>query len=206
VDSERLKRLILFPLAALYCALLLVAAWPRQLQIGQAGGSLQLAATYVFSRLGWPAGLGVFTGQGEHPEATLRNCFRIAAITKSRERHVLYDTMDRCRSGTREVFKDALVGFQDRRLREAFVHLQTPGAHGDRNGYPLNLLFGIADYYCHRDGVDYDHLIFTGRYQEIVLATGAERDELVVEGAHHCADGRWEMIRARQPLEGRGQP
>jgi hypothetical protein len=199
--GDRLKRLLLFPLAAFYCALLLVAAWPRQLQLGGGGATLQLAATYVMARLGWPAGLGVFTGQGEHPEATLRTCFRVTGITPARDRHVLYDSMGSCRAHEREVFKDPFVGFQDRRLREAFRHLSTRGAHGDRNAYPLNLLFGVADYYCHRDGASYDHVIFTGRYQELILATGALEDELVVEGAHHCADGRFEPIRARQPLD-----
>jgi hypothetical protein len=203
----RLERTILFPLAAFYCAVLLVAAWPRQLQPGGVAATLQLAATYVLARLGWPAGIGVFSGQGERPDATLRNCFRITGFSAPASgaggggRHILYDTMSRCREGRRDVFKDVQVGFQDRRLREAFDHLATPGAHGDRNAYPLNLLFGVADHYCHADGRAYDHLLFTGRYQRVTLASGELHDELVVEGAHHCGDGRWEVVGARQALD-----
>jgi len=191
---ERARRLLFFPLAMFYIAVLVVAAWPRQLG---GGGELQLAANYVLSRLGWPAGMNVFSGQGDKPLATVRDCFQIVALTKNKERRVIHDTMVDCRDETYAVSKPPVDNHYRRRLADSLSHLRTAGAHGNLNENPLNALFSIADYVCHLEDEPFEAVIFTGHYQRLELANGERKDEVIVEGAHHCASGRWQPIGTR---------
>lgn len=185
-------------------AVLVLSAWPRQLSFGRALPRAQLAATHVLAQIAVLPGVSIFTGRTDDPNATLSTCFRISGYTAERERVVLFDSMARCRDGVRHVTKDNYRYFHDQHLRQAIEHLNTPGAVLDRNRLPLNVLFSIADYHCHRDPQHrFTHLVFSSRYQRKNLDTGELSDVVTIEGAHHCEDGAWEVIGARRPAGAR---
>jgi hypothetical protein len=199
------KRLILFPLALFYMALLVAAGWPPQLSPRtRVVGAIQLAANHTLAQLAIMPGVGVFTGDthGERT-ATVRSCFKIVGYTPDRAPVVLFDTMERCRNETRSVFKPHARWFQEQQLRIAISHLYTPGADLDRNRPPLNVLFSICDYYCHRDGEGkYTRLVVTSRHQRLDLDTGERTDVTTLDGVHQCREGRWDVVRKRIEPEG----
>jgi hypothetical protein len=194
LPRERLRRLVAFPLVAFYALVLVVAAWPRQLNPRGALDVPQLGANFVLAELGWPAGMAVFTGQDERELATVRSCFRLVGVSATGEGRVLYDTMAACRDGRRTVLKDPYDLYLTHTLTRALDALRGRGPH-DRNTYPLADLFAIADHYCHEDGASFDRVLVTARYQARRLRDGAPLDVTIDEGAHHCAEGAWEPLR-----------
>jgi hypothetical protein len=194
MTKERIKRLILFPLVVFYAAVLVVAAWPRQLMVGRAMEVAQLGANFVLAQFAWPAGLTVFSGQDTRTEATVRVCLRLVGVTPGGEGRVLFDTMAACRDRQRGVLKAPLELYLTDAVARALRHLRTPRAHGDRNSYPLNELYAIADWLCHKDGASVARVLVTARYQSKRLASGEDVDVTIDEGVHHCAEGAWEPI------------
>ena len=203
-DSDRhsrIRRWVFFPLALLYALTLVTGAWPNELNPAGVFNAMIARANWALSQVAVPAGLAVFTGRGYRSRVTLRRCFRISGY-RGQQRTILFDSMDHCREDKRDIFKDPVEAYHRNMLGRAFEHLQLPGSHRDRNTFPLNVLFSIADYYCHRDGAPYDAVLFAGRHQKIEVAGGSPHDQLVVHGLHHCSEGRWEPLGVTKEIGG----
>lgn len=201
------KRLILFPVALFYIAVLGVSSWPEQLAPGgRVMAATQMAANHLLAQAAILPSVNIFTGDTEGDRtATVRTCFRILGYTSARpgggneargaRPAVLFDSMPRCDRNEREAIKDPYRWFHDQHLRRGIDHLYTPGAELDRNQPPLNILFSILDYHCHRTG-PLSHLVLISRHERLDLDTGEVIERTTAEGSHRCASGRWDVIRA----------
>jgi len=188
-----LRRRVLFPVLLVYVAILVVAALPESLVPDALSGPPR-SARHVLWQLGWPAGMSVFSGRSVPEKVSVRWCYRISGYTREGSRDVLFDTMDGCRDGARDVFKDPYVRYHRKMLGRSLAHLRHSHTHRNRNAYPLSALFAIADYHCHRTRISYDRLVFTSEHQQADAATRGLEVERVVEGAHYCDSGRWLSI------------
>ncbi len=199
------KRLILFPVALFYMAVLVLAAWPRQLSPdGRVMQAVQMAADHALARLAVLPAVNIFTGRTDGIRtATVRSCFKIVGYAKSHKPEVLYDSLPRCAERNRARTKDPYGWFHDKLLTTAIELLNTPGAKLDRNAPPLNVLFSIADYHCHhRPDAAFEHLVITSWHERWDLDTAVTSDRMTIEGAHRCRDGRWRPIRANSVPRG----
>jgi hypothetical protein len=208
------KRLILFPFAMFYIAVLVVSSWPPQLSPGgRVMDAIEAAANHLLAQAAIMPALNVFTvDTAGDRSATVRTCFRLlgyaydgertAQNPRGLKRRVLYDTFPRCANDEREVVKNPYRWFHDKHLRRGIDHLYTPGADLDRNQPPLNVLFSILDYHCHRTG-PLAHVTVISHHERIDLDTGELVQRTTTEGTHQCETGRWDVVRApyRKPID-----
>ncbi len=193
----RILRLMGLPVLVAYVLALVFGSLPAKLLVGPLA-HVQLAASLALAQLGWPAGLSVFTGQGDPELGRVQTCVRLVGLGNDGSEATLFDNFADCRDDRRAFLKDPYATYLVRELDRGLVALASGEVEGDLNRYPLSQLFALLDHYCFDRGAEYGAIGVSIRRQALRFSDGAPAPDTRERGLHLCRERAWRVV----PLPG----